>query len=147
MRLGAAPFNVLPPCRLPPLLARRLPLLPPAECPPARLPYQSLPPAAFKNAKILTLGEAGVALEEVSKRLTQRDPDWQPNAMMLKVQPQALGAPVVCGGKVVMRCARCPCARRSRQALVPPCPGMQAVEYAQRFAANKNRDTLQKIRE
>ncbi|PRW44955.1 DNA-directed RNA polymerase II subunit 4 [Chlorella sorokiniana] len=61
---------------------------------------------AFKNAKILTLGEAGVALEEVSKRITQRDPDWQPNAMMLK-----------------------------------------AVEYAQRFAANKNRDTLQKIRE
>lgn len=118
----------------------------PAECPPARLPYQSLPPAAFKNAKILTLGEAGVALEEVSKRLTQRDPDWQPNAMMLKVLRRALVHLLHGSGGVVTGCvsalARGPVAS-TRAAL----PGVQAVEYAQRFAANKNRDTLQKIRE
>ncbi|KAI7836858.1 hypothetical protein COHA_009311 [Chlorella ohadii] len=61
---------------------------------------------AFKDAKVMTLGEAGLVLEDVSQRLQRRDPDWQPNAMMLK-----------------------------------------AVEYAQRFSGNKNRDTLQKIRE
>ncbi len=33
----------------------------------------------------MTLGEAGLVLEDVSQRLQRRDPDWQPNAMMLKV--------------------------------------------------------------
>ncbi len=73
-----------------------------------RLQCRPSPPAAFQDpdAKALTISEVGVLFEDYMARTQQRDPDYQPNPMLLK-----------------------------------------AVEYAQRFSTNKNKDTLQKIRE
>jgi hypothetical protein len=63
-------------------------------------------PAAFSEAKVLTISEVNLLLDEYLPRAKLKDPDYQPNPMLVK-----------------------------------------AMEYAQRFATNKNRETLVKIRE
>ena len=85
-----------PPCGALPL---------PAQCAPT---FHSTTPAALAGAdvKVLTISEVGALINDYVRNTQQRDAEYQPSAMLLKV-----------------------------------------ADYSARFATNKNRETLQKMRE